>query len=40
MGARSEEQKRHREELVREAEEMNQWNEDWKRLAPLEGEGK
>lgn len=40
MGARSEEQKRHREELAREAEEMNQWNENWKKLAPLEGETK
>jgi hypothetical protein len=34
MGARSEEQKRHREELAREAEEMTQWNENWKKLAP------
>jgi hypothetical protein len=32
MGSRSEEQRRHREELAREAQEMTGWNERWAKL--------
>lgn len=32
MANRSEEQRRHREELAREAQEMTQWNERWSKL--------
>ena len=32
MGVRSEEQRRHREELAREAQEMGDWNARWSTL--------
>jgi len=32
MGTRSEEQRRHREELAREAQEMTDWNARWAKL--------
>lgn len=32
MANRSEEQRRHREDLAREAQEMTQWNERWSKL--------
>lgn len=32
MGVRSEEQRRHREELAREAQEMAEWNGRWSKL--------
>jgi hypothetical protein len=32
MGTRSEEQRRHREELAREAQEMGGWNTRWAKL--------